>query len=151
MLDVRRVLRDPAGRWRAALTAVTTVVVLAAGVATWDVARAAREPSVEGRVVDVSSAESDPRRQVLVSITVTSDAPFFFGYVDAEGEDVEEVSPDGRPITVELVRRGDGPYVSLLAQTAPNGTFVRCRIEVNGQERADETGDGGSAQAFCSV
>lgn len=130
---------------------LAVVLVVAAGAyAAKDVHDQLTRPSVQsGSAAPSSVSTADPRRQVRVTVSVTSDAPFGLTYVDAEGEEVTETSADGREISLDLVGRGDGPHLQVWAQTAPQGSFVRCRIALDSEEAADERVDGPAATTYC--
>ncbi len=137
-------------QWRAAVGVAVVLVLGAAGYAAWDVYGAlTTSPSATSRAAPDALSSADVRQQVRVTVVVTSDAPFGFTYLDAEGEKVERLSEDGREISVDLVQRGGGPYLQVWARTAPQGSFVRCRIEVNGEKRADERTEGPAAGTYC--
>ena len=126
------------------------LVLGVAGYAAWDVYQELTADSgSSSRAAPGALSSSDPRQQVKVTITVTSDAPFGFTYVDVDGKEVEKSSEDGREISLDVVQRGSGPYLQVWAQTSPFGSFVRCRIEVNGDKRSDERGEGPAAATYC--
>lgn len=139
-------------QWRAAVLVAVALVVAVAGYAAWDVYEEVTGTASSGqRAAPGSATTEDPRQQVRVRIVVTSDAPFGFTYVDTDGEEVEKLSEDGQEIALDVVQRGSGPYLQVWAQAAPQSSFVRCRIEVNGAERADERVEGPAAATYCAA
>ncbi|MGJ9414217.1 hypothetical protein ACHAAC_16050 [Aeromicrobium sp. CF4.19] len=148
----RSARRRHAREWRLAVAAAVVVVLGVAGYAGHDVYQQAFRPDAANTSADVSAVPTtDTRRQVLVELTVTSDGPFALTYRDADGKDTEEASADGRPITVETVGRGDGPYLQVWAQTSPTASFVRCEIAVDNDRRSRETTQGPAAATYCAA
>ncbi|GAA2082513.1 hypothetical protein GCM10009821_24180 [Aeromicrobium halocynthiae] len=126
------------------------LVLAAASAAGVDVVREARERPAALSAVDAGPVSSeDSRRQVNVTISVSSDAPFSFTYVTTAGEQVTRESEDGSPVSVTTVERGNGPYVQVWAQTAPWSTFVRCEVEVDDDLRSEERIEGPAAATYC--
>lgn len=133
------------------MTAVV-LVVGAVGFAVHDVRAAWQRPSVSAASADPAGVSTqDTRRQVLVTITVTSDAAFGFTYLDSEGVEERKTSDEGGEVSVELVQRGAGPYLQVWAQSAPTASFVRCRIELDNEEAAQEQDDGPGASTYCAA
>lgn len=137
-------------RWRIGVVTALVLVLAAASAAGVDVVREARERPAALSVVDAGPVSSeDSRRQVNVTISITSDAPFSFTYVTTAGEQVTRASDDGSPVSVTTVERGSPPYVQVWAQTAPWSTFVRCQVEVDDDVRSEERIEGPAAATYC--
>lgn len=137
-------------RWRIGVVTALVLVLVAASAAGLDVVREARERPAALSVVDAGPVSSeDSRRQVNVTISITSDAPFSFTYVTTAGEQVTQTSDDGAPVSVTTVERGSPPYVQVWAQTAPWSTFVRCEVEVDDDVRSEERIEGPAAATYC--
>ncbi|WP_374999830.1 hypothetical protein [Aeromicrobium sp. CTD01-1L150] len=138
-----------AKRWRIGVVTAAVLVVGAVGFAVYDVRAAWQRPVVAGSADPAGVSTQDSRRQVLATITVSSDAAFGFTYLDHEGVEERKTSDEGGEISVDVVLRGAGPYLQVWVQSAPTATFARCRIELDGEEAAQEQGDGPGAATYC--